>query len=492
MPNIVAYFVLFSWPVVVIVLFNTLDRSKAIVASIVAGYLLLPSLPVIDLPAAPPLDKALIPVLSAAVMCLLMRPKAGSAVVYQRSAIAPGGKTSTSSKAVLILLLMVLFASGFVTVLTNGEALQFGPTFLPPMRVYDGFSIGLETLVYILPFLLGAKYLATEGDHKKLLGVMAMAGVAYSLLALFEVRMSPQLNLWIYGYFPHSFAQHVRAGGFRPIVFLEHGLWVSIFLATATLSGAVLLRSGSVAAANSLRWMLFLAWMLITLVLVKSLGALMITLLLLPVILFGTRAWMLRAASIVAIIVLAYPMLRGLDWVPVDKVSELAGQINPERAHSFNVRISNEDALLERAQEKPYFGWGGWGRNEIFDPETGRNISITDGMWVIFVGTFGWLGYIARFGMLTFPLLTLVKRRKKQPIPIATAGLAVVVSANLIDLIPNATLTPVTWLLAGALAGYVLRASEPVVVDEKAALADPDQAVQLGGQRPLHVRKPRA
>ncbi len=60
MPIIVAYFVLFSWPVVVIVLFKTLDRPRAIAASIIVGYLLLPSLPQIDLPVLPILDKTLI------------------------------------------------------------------------------------------------------------------------------------------------------------------------------------------------------------------------------------------------------------------------------------------------------------------------------------------------------------------------------------------------------------------------------------------------
>ncbi len=435
-------------------------------------------------------------------MCLVLRPKkpAWDAGHYRPPGQygrpvsgTHGAGQSAGGKTVLILLMVVLFASGFVTVLTNGESLQFGPTFLPAMRVYDGFSIGLETLVYILPFLLGARFLATEAGHKKLLGVLAMSGLAYSLLALFEVRMSPQLNLWIYGYFPHSFAQHVRAGGFRPIVFLEHGLWVSIFLSMATLAGAVLLRSSSVSAATSLRWMLFLVWMLITMVLVKSLGALVITVLLLPLILFGTGWWMLRAGWIVALIVMTYPMLRGLDWVPVEKVSELATRVNPERGHSFDVRLFNEDVLLARAEEKPYFGWGGWGRNEIYDTETGRNIAITDGMWVIFVGTFGWFGYLARFGLLTFPLLTLIRRRRKQAIPLATTGLALVSAANLIDLIPNATLTPVTWLVAGALAGYALRQHAEMTADAstpEATQIEPD--ILADPPRSVNVRKPRA
>ncbi|WP_170605352.1 hypothetical protein [Ruegeria arenilitoris] len=501
MPNVIAYIVLFSWPLVVVVLFKVLEKPSAISASIIAGYLLLPGLPQIDLPILPVLDKTLIPALSATIMCLLIRPPKptwGSGSynspdhLNRPASNRKSKQESAGARLVLILLLLVLFASGFATVLTNGEALQFGPLSLPGMRVYDGFSIGLETLVSILPFFLGARYLATESGHKVLLVALAMSGLAYSLLALFEVRMSPQLNLWIYGYFPHDFSQHVRGGGFRPIVFLQHGLWVSIFLSMATLSGAALLRSSSLAATDSFRWMLFLGWMLITMVLVKSLGALVITVLLMPLIMFGTNRLMLRAASVVALIVLTYPMLRGLDWVPVESVSELAAQISPRRAESFDVRVASEDVLLARAEEKPFFGWGGWGRNEGYDPETGAYSAITDGMWVIFVGMFGWFGYVARFGLLTLPLLTLHRRKKKQDIPLATAGLTLVSAANLIDLIPNATLTPVTWLIAGSLTGYVLRAHVNTSSDiKKSESFNTDRAIESSQPNPINVRKPR-
>ena len=42
------------------------------------------------------------------------------------------------------------------------------------------------------------------------------------------------------GYFQHSFEQMMRAGGFRPIVFLYHGLWVAFLTATAVLAAFTL------------------------------------------------------------------------------------------------------------------------------------------------------------------------------------------------------------------------------------------------------------
>ncbi|RJK94694.1 hypothetical protein D3P06_18490 [Paracoccus aestuarii] len=78
---------------------------------------------------------------------------------------------------------------------------------------------------------------------------------------------------------------------------------------------------------------------------------------------------------------------------------------------------------------------------------------MTDGYWVIAIGSKGWLGYIAEFGLLLIPMIFLGLRWKSLALTPATAGIAMVLTANMIDLIPNATLTPVTWLLAGALAG---------------------------------------
>ncbi len=495
MPNLVSYIVLFSWPVVAVVLFLTLDRTKAIVATIVAGYLLLPTEAGFDLPMLPVMDKTLVPALTAGLMCILMpgqdsrtpqanpKPTFGATNEQRTTDQRKGG----GGKLVL-LLLSVLSLAVLGSVVTNQEPLQFGPTFLPNMRIYDAFSVLLTSLVMILPFLIGWRYLNTPEDHRQLLSLLALAGVAYSLLALFEVRMSPQLNLWLYGFFPHSFDQHIRGDGFRPIIFLEHGLWVGIFFTMATLSGAVLWRSSSIGAGASLRWFAFLAWMLVTLFLIKSLGALVITLLLLPVILFGSRRLMTRVASVIAIIVLVYPVLRGLDWVPVEEISELANKINEDRAASFDVRVHNENILLERAEEKPFFGWGGWGRNEVYDPETGRNIVIIDGLWIIFIGTFGWIGYVTRFGILTFPILALLMKGRKETLPVASCGLSVVLAANLIDLLPNATQSPITWLIAGSLLGYAAsKTPEETGSQQTADQRDAEVIVAM----PKHVRKPR-
>ena len=265
--------------------------------------------------------------------------------------------------------------------------------------------------------------------------------------------MSPQLHTKIYGFFPHSFGQQIRGAGFRPIVFLNHGLIVAIVTAMACISAFVLWRSVPGRRSRAARWFLAGVWLSMVLVLCKSFGSMMIAVGLIPIVLvFGVRGQMFAAAGI-ALIVLTYPMLRGAGLVPVYQVHAWVQSMDADRARSFETRLENEDALLARANEKPLTGWGTWGRNRVYDANSGRDTSITDGVWAIIIGSMGWFGYIAQFGLLTLPTIVLCVRRRALNVSLATSGLALVMAANLIDLLPNSSLTPLTWLIGGALAG---------------------------------------
>jgi hypothetical protein len=157
------------------------------------------------------------------------------------------------------------------------------------------------------------------------------------------------------------------------------------------------------------------------------------------------------------VVLITYPLLRGAQLIPLDTILNYAMSVSPERHQSLNFRILNEEQLLARAMEKPWFGWGGYGRNLILDPIDGRILTIPDGRWIIVLGTYGWLGYICEFGLLIMPLIYLgreaLAQRSAVFSPFACA-IALIYAANLADLLPNATLIPFTWLMAGALMGY--------------------------------------
>ena len=72
MPNGLAYLALLAWPPVTIALFRMLSVERAVIWSILGGYLLLPPIAAFDFPLIPPLDKFSIATLSAYAACVLM------------------------------------------------------------------------------------------------------------------------------------------------------------------------------------------------------------------------------------------------------------------------------------------------------------------------------------------------------------------------------------------------------------------------------------
>ena len=149
-------------------------------------------------------------------------------------------------------------------------------------------------------------------------------------------------------------------------------------------------------------------------------------------------------------------MWRGADLIPVDDMVARAYAFDAARGQSLEFRFDNEAILLERASEKPWFGWGGYGRNMVFDPEYGKALTVPDGRWIIVIGLLGWVGYIMEFGLLALSLVYLaMQARTRAEVLSPYAGvLALILAANMVDMLPNATLIPFTWLMAGALLGY--------------------------------------
>ncbi|MFN3578079.1 MAG: hypothetical protein ACK4TJ_14005, partial [Tabrizicola sp.] len=249
---------------------------------------------------------------------------------------------------------------------------------------------------------------------------------------------------------------HIRAGGFRPVVFLNHGLMVGIFFCLSIISTAILFKEARREGRMAFPWLAAMVWLFLVLYLSKSLGALIIALpSALIVLLLGARV-QVAFSVVIAFVVMFYPMFRGAGWIPVNAIHELALSIDEDRAASLKFRLDNEDVLLTKANQKPLAGWGSWGRNSIFDPETGEMTSITDGIWLIFIGVYGWLGYIGRFGLLTVPILLYALRQRTYGPSLITPGLTVLLAAMLIDLLPNAGLVNYVWLSAGAVAGLVV------------------------------------
>lgn len=412
---------------------------RATLWSILGAYLLLPKGTEVDLPMLPPMDKESLPNLAAFFVCRIVQGK--SVPLLPRY-----GATHA--------LMLVYIVSPFITALLNTDPVVAGSTYIQGMNLYDALSAVIRQFLFILPFLLGLQLFKSVKDIEAMLMVLVVAGLWYSLPMLFEVRMSPQLHTWLYGYFPHSFVQQMREGGFRPVVFIGHGLLVAFFTMCSVVAATTFWKMRkAIFGINAGAITFYLSVVLLS---CKSMASIMYAISLVLLIRIATPGLQTRIAKIIVILVLLYPMMRATDWFPSAGLQTLAAEFSELRADSLKFRLDNEDLLLKHANDRALFGWGSWGRNRVYDTNSGKDISVTDGRWIIVMGEYGWVGYLAEFGLLVLPVIRCakviqyVKDRRER---IVLGAMTLLMAISIVDLLPNASISPWTWLLAGALLG---------------------------------------
>lgn len=476
--NILAILALLAWPAVVIMMFRTMRLERALIWAILGGYMFLPQLTEFDLPLIPAFEKVTIPNITAFACCVAIWGRVPS--IWPVSWLGR-------------VLMAAFLVSPAFTVLTNLEPVRFGidrigaiavidrtmieSPDLPGLRFYDSGSALAQQVLLMLPFFLAREALRTAEGIRELLVALVVAGAIYSPLMLFEIRFSPQLHTLLYGFFQHDFIQAIRMGGYRPFVFMPHGLWVAFF--------SFMVLAAAVALWRMERGLLWTGAIMLgagLLVICKSFGAIVYGLVIAPVALLLPTRMHLTIAAAVAVIVIAYPALRGLDWIPTEELVAQVATISADRAQSLGYRFGMEDAVLAHTENRPWLGWGGWGRFFPHNQETGRNEIVVDGLWLITIANFGWLGYAALFGLLGLPLWALAWQswHTNQPVPVGVGVLALVLAANLVDLLPNATLIPFTWLIAGALLGHAEQMARDAEARRRQAVAALHQSVVLG------------
>lgn len=433
------------------VVFRLLPVQVAALALLIGGEMFLPADGAIDLPGLPSMAKDML-VYTTVFLCLLLyRPQ-------QLLAARPG--TSLELLGVLMAL------GGVATVLGNTDALRYGPVDVQAMVPSEApTSMIADLLTYAVPFLLGRMLHRDARDLRRLLTALTIAGVVYSIFGLIEMRLSPQFHRWVYGFNAAGFVTAWRLGGYRPMVFMPNGLAYSIFMVTTMLAAVALARVRAPVVGVPSRPIA--GWLYFIVLASRSLAVMIFGTLLAPVIAFLRPAWVARTAVVMAVLVMGYPLLRIADLVSWDPVVEIAAGIDEERARSLGGRFEAEGELLDKARERFVFGWGGYSRNWVFDPETGERDVIPDGYWVLKLGSRGLVGFVTDFGLCVIPVVVAGRRLRRvrgRSDQILLAGLMLIIGLRVVDWIPNGRWSSLPVFLAGALHScsyYMARSTVP-------------------------------
>jgi hypothetical protein len=123
-----------------------------------------------------------------------------------------------------------------------------------------------------------------------------------------------------------------------------------------------------------------------------------------------------------------------------------------------------EEILGEKARQRFLFGWGDSGGNRVYN-EYGKDISVTDSLWIIAFGVNGAVGLVSLFSSLLLPVIVFCvfkypARTWSNPKVAPAAALGVALTMYVFDCVLNAMTNPIFALIAGGISGLVLKAPE--------------------------------
>jgi hypothetical protein len=165
--------------------------------------------------------------------------------------------------------------------------------------------------------------------------------------------------------------------------------------------------------------------------------------------------------GLVALVAIAplYIIVRSSGLWDGSELVTLAKTVSEDRAQSLEFRLTNEDQLAAKALMRPIFGWGGWNDWRVFD-SWGRDISISDGLWIIELGTHGLVGMISCFMAMLLPAALVALRTPRQQLGTAiwapALSLSALVALYAIDCLLNAMICPIYMLAGGGLASIAI------------------------------------
>lgn len=502
--------VLLLWIPIVLLLFRRLPPHRAVIAGVVAGMLFLPEIHMYKIMADAPDPKVVL-------IIKLTKENAVCFSVFLGVFLFDFKQLKTFQPHWYDLPILVWCLSPFFANLNND------------VSVYDSFAATRDiTLIWGIPYFLGRIYFTDPDRFRDLAVGLIAGGLVYAPLCLFEIFTYPTMHFRLYGFHANDPSQLIRYGGFRPIVFMEHGLAVGMWMVAVTMLALWLWSTGTMkrfplGRGRSMPMWAVVALLLFTTALVKSTGALLLGVV--GIIgLFQVR--LIRWPILMTVLITFSPIyimgrtLSGSEpvgWMhsnfsdedltrleqkafrkPLLGVGGFTGHdffkflnqfVPPDRTSSLRFRLKFEDFLMEHDFKKPFFGWGDRGAARVKNKK-GDDVAVTDGLWIITLGNYGFVGLTALWATMLLPSFRFLWNYRaslwKQPAYAAAAVSAMILGLYMIDCLTNAMINMIYVLLVGGLAGFK---GEPVAAP--AEIAEQRQDVHADPLPPIRPRVPR-
>jgi tetratricopeptide (TPR) repeat protein len=424
--NLLAQSALFLWIPIVVMVFSFLPPKRAVVTSYVFAWLFLPNVGY-NLPGLPDYTKMTATVIGV-FLCMMLFDMSRLFTFRFRWYDTP---------------MLVWCVCPFITAQTN----DLGP--------YEGLSASVsEIFAWGLPYLIGRLYLTDLESMKDLAQGIVIGGLVYVPLCLIEIRLSPMLENWVYGILRW---EGTRYEGYRPKVFLSTGLELGLWMTIASITGWQIWFCGAVKTLRGFSFGWLLIVLMITTVLCKSTGSLLL-------LLAGIGALMMvrltKHSWPIWVLLLIPPLYAGTRatniWSGNQIVEFASSTFGPDRAQSYEYRLDMENKVAGKALERPIMGWGRFNRSNIMTKE-GSKTTVQDGYWLIVLGTNGSVGLATMVTLMILPMVLTIRRFPARtwfsPQVGPAVGLSLFLVLTMADFLSNAMLNPIYALTIGGLLG---------------------------------------
>jgi hypothetical protein len=351
--------------------------------------------------------------------------------------------------------------------------------------LYDSFSASRDQVwFYGIAYYLGRVYFRDVEKIRDLAVSFVYGALIYCPLFLYEAKFQTGLHDRWYGFFPGDAGEAFRAGGFRPVLFMSHGLATSLYMWAAAIAGVWLWWSGAVKKLKLLPNLppVSMAWvaglLMVMAILTRSTGAILLGLACLAA-LFQLR-WIRQPILLIFLLLYApvkMPLRATVQWQdPTQQKREVydpntaplldhvmaaltSWENVKDRKASLAFRELNENYLIRKIWDAPFLGYGDTGLgtsvDELKTPENRTGGAVTDSFWIITLTAYGAVGLVAIYVAMLLPVARYIYYYKPyrwdQALYAPGAALSLIVMLWMLDNLFNGFFNAMYVLSAGAL-----------------------------------------